>query len=90
MRDSTVLDSHKWIVVLVLEWQSRSCGGTFSAGMLLYGSDSVRCITVLIWYNRESLRGLYYSPSFIHLEFSLDCSLLCSCECLTQLLEALP
>jgi hypothetical protein len=41
----TVLDSHKWIVTLVLEWQSRSCGGAFSTRMLLYGSDSVRCST---------------------------------------------
>jgi hypothetical protein len=41
----TVLDSHKWIVTLVLEWQSHSCGGAFSARLLLYGSDSVRCIT---------------------------------------------
>jgi len=80
MCDCTVLDSHKWIVTLVLEWRSRSCGGAFSAGMLLYGSDSVRCITVLIWYNCESLWGLYYSPSFIRLEFSLDCSSLCLCE----------
>jgi hypothetical protein len=91
MRDCTVLDSHKWIITLVLEWQSRSCGGTFSTGMLLYdGRDSVRCITVLIWYKRESVWGLYYSHSFIRWEFSLDCSSLCSCECLTGLQEALP
>ncbi len=41
----TVLDSHKWIVTLVLEWQSRSCGGAFSARLLLYARNRERCIT---------------------------------------------
>ena len=41
----TVFYSHKWIVTLVLEWQSRSCGGAFSARLLLYARNRVRCIT---------------------------------------------